>query len=127
MIKGLKYIMRRCYDGYKIYIHNFSYFDRFFMLDVLSKLGKVKLLMRENKMLKLTLSFKTGEENKRVCTLQFLDSCLILPDSLKSLCKSFNVKTKKGYFPLKFLNKADFSINYAGPVPEYDYFYKAYT
>lgn len=127
MAKALKYIMRRMYDGYKVYVHNFSYFDSVFMIDVLSTLGEVKLLMRDNKILKLTFKYKTTESGKRLCTLHFYDSMLILPNSLDSLSKSFNVETKKARFPLKFLNNRDFSINYAGPVPAYDYFYNAHT
>lgn len=126
MTKGLKHIMLRKYDGYKIYIHNFSHFDANFMLDVLSTLGEVKLLMRENKILKLTLKFKTGDNN-RVCSLNFYDSMLILPNSLDALSKCFNVDMKKSHFPLKFLNTENFSNDYKGPVPEYEYFYKAYT
>ena len=127
MAKGLRYIMKRRYDGYKIYIHNFSYFDAIFMIDVLSTLGEVKPLMRDNNMLKLTFKYYTGEDKKRACTLHFYDSMLILPNSLDSLSKSFKVDTRKAHFPLKFLNNSNFSINYVGPVPGYDYFYKAHT
>jgi hypothetical protein len=35
MMKGIKTIMIRKYDYYKIYVHNFSYFDAIFMIDIL--------------------------------------------------------------------------------------------
>lgn len=125
MIAGLKVIMKRKYDTYKIYVHNFSYFDGIFMIDVLSMLGEVKPFMRDNQILKLVFKFKT--DKGRYCTLYFYDSMLLFHDSLDNLSKSFSIKNKKMYFPLMFLNKADFSIKYKGPVPEYKYFPKAFT
>ena len=49
--------------------------------------------------------------------LIFRDSLLLLPSSLRSLCKSFNVKTQKSIFPFG-LN----DINYKGKVPNIDLF-----
>ena len=127
MAEAFKSIMKRKYDGYRIYIHNFSYFDSMFMVDVLSTLGKVTPLMRDSKILKLTFNFSCGHSDKRRCNLYFYDSMLILPNSLESLSVSFNIETPKIRYPLKFLNKDSFSLNYVGAVPEYKYFYKAFT
>src|SRR6266852_3674575 len=87
MMKGIKTIMIRKYDYYKIYVHNFSYFDAIFMIDILSKLGTVKPLMRDNKILKLNFMFdtvneKTNQKNNRKCRLIFYDSYLLLQASL---------------------------------------------
>ena len=49
--------MKRKYDYYKIYVHNFSYFDAIFILDCLTMLGDVKPVIRDNKILKLSLSY----------------------------------------------------------------------
>jgi hypothetical protein len=42
---------------------------------------------------------------------------LLLPSSLRNLCKSFNVLSEKGYFPFKFNN-----IYYKGSFPKFEYF-----
>jgi hypothetical protein len=52
--------------------------------------------------------------NKR---LQFKDSLLLLPSSLKELGLSFNCTTQKEMFPVLFNN-----YNYIGPIPDFKYF-----
>jgi hypothetical protein len=132
MEKALKTIMKRVHHYKKIYVHNFSYFDAIFMSDVLSKLGTVKPLIRDNRFIKLSFSFfnrddKTGILNKKPTTLIFYDSYLLLPFSLDNLSKSFDIKNKKSVFPFGFVNKKDFSFEYTGNIPEYKYFPKAFT
>lgn len=117
----LNSIIHKKYDYYKVYVHNLSYFDSVFILDTLSQLGDVKPLKRDNDILKLTLKFKI-ENTKRICTLVFYDSKLILQDSLRDLSNSFNIEDKKDYFPYGFVNKEDFNIDYKGPVPEFEDF-----
>jgi hypothetical protein len=131
-MKGIKTIMIRKYDYYKIYVHNFSYFDAIFMIDILSKLGTVKPLMRDNKILKLNFMFdtvneKTNQKNNRKCRLIFYDSYLLLQASLNNLSKSFNIENKKSIFPFNFINQKDFSFNYNSYVPEYKFFPGAFT
>jgi hypothetical protein len=125
MANAIRTLMRRKYDNYRIYIHNLSYFDSIFMIDVLSQLGTLYPFMKDNKILKLT--FKYNTEKGRKCVINFYDSLLILPDSLANLSRSFKIETPKSIFPLLFLNREDFNINYIGSVPEYKYFYSAYT
>lgn len=125
MINSIKYLMKRKYDSWKVYTHNFSYFDSIFILSTLSKLGKISLVMRENKILKLTFKFNCN--SKRDYTLTFMDSLLILPDSLSKLSSSFNIETKKLNFPIHLLTKPGLDINYAGKVPEYTLFPNANT
>lgn len=48
----------------KNYVHNFSYFDAIFMMDVLSKLGTVKPLIRDNRFIQLDFSFFTINEKQ---------------------------------------------------------------
>ena len=43
-----------------------------------------------------------------------LDSYLLLPHSLRSLCKAFNISVSKGYFPFGIGD-----INYIGPFPKF--------
>jgi hypothetical protein len=118
--------MLRKYDGYKVYTHNFSYFDGIFIIDILSRLGEVKPFMRNGKILKLTFNFTLPNSNRKY-TLQFMDSLLILPDSLEKLSKYFNNKIMKSFFPHSFLDDNSISINYVGKCPDYKYFPKAYT
>jgi hypothetical protein len=49
-------------------------------------------------------------------TIIFKDSYLLLPLSLRSLCKAFQVETTKGYFPFKVRN-----IFYSGVIPKFEY------
>jgi len=48
--------------------------------------------------------------------LYFLDSLNFLPMSVKSMPKSFDLTSKKGYYPY-FFNTAD-NLDYVGPYPE---------
>jgi hypothetical protein len=132
-MKGIKTIMIRKYDGYKIYVHNLSYFDVIFILDILSILGDVKKpLIRDNRFMKINFIFntvneETNQKNNRKCRLIFYDSYLLLPASLNNLSKSFNIQNKKSIFPFDFVNKKDFDFNYSSYVPEYKFFPGAFT
>ena len=75
----------RKYRGYKIYLHNFSNFDGIFLLKGLSKLGKCSPIINDGKFISLT--FIKNISKKTSYTLHFRDSYLILPSSLKNLCK----------------------------------------
>jgi hypothetical protein len=43
MIKSIRFLMRKKYDIYKIYFHNFSYFDGIFLVKILSNLTDINL------------------------------------------------------------------------------------
>jgi hypothetical protein len=45
--------------------------------------------------------------------LHFRDSLLILPGTLSSLAKNFNVENK-GIFPYKFVNNKNINLDYIG-------------
>lgn len=124
MLKAMKSILIRKYFDYKIYVHNFSYFDAIFMLDTLSKLGTLKPLTRGGKILQLKLSFNTfdnaGKSNKKKGNITFYDSYLLLPSGLDALSKSFNIENKKTFFPFSFIN--DNELNYSGAVPDRKHF-----
>ena len=125
IINAFKSIMKRKYNGYTIYTHNFSYFDAIFLIDTLSKLGKVYPFMRDKKILKLTFKFRLPN-SKREYVLYFMDSLLMLPDSLDKLSNSFNTENKKLKFPIEFLNETNVDISYRGDVPDYSFFAKQY-
>jgi len=130
MRKSLHSLIRDKYNYKKLYIHNLSYFDGIFLLDTLSKLGRVEPTMRDGKILKLKLTCTytdpiTGKDSTII--LIFYDSLLILPASLNNLSNSFNIENKKTIFPFEFINSDSFSFDYSGDVPEYKYFPNAFT
>lgn len=90
---GLKSIMKRKYFGWRVYLHNFSYFDGIFLLRKLAELGKIKNpIINDNKLIQVPFNF--GEKS----TIYFYDSYLLLPDSLKNLAKSFTRLLKSGFW-----------------------------
>jgi hypothetical protein len=100
-----------------VYAHNLSSFDGVFLLKHLFSYGEVRPLLFNGKLIsiKLTVKGNNKSENK---ILLFKDSMLLLPQSLRNLCKAFNVETHKGYFP--------FNLNdtfYSGVFPKYSYLY----
>lgn len=113
---AIKSLMRKEYNGYKVYLHNFSYFDGIFLLSIITSLSpNVNILIRDGKIIDLKVNY--GNKNK----IYFRDSLLMIPMSLDKAAKSFNVENK-GYFPYKFVNKPETKYDYIGPVPTYDYF-----
>lgn len=64
-----------------------------------------------NKILK-NIRFKVNNR-----TIIFKDSLLLLPSSLRKLCKAFNVESSKGHFPFLL-----FDINSVGPFPFFEEF-----
>lgn len=115
---AIRFLMVKNYDGYKIFLHNFSYFDGIFLLKIISGLAnKISLLIRDNRLIDVKVNF--GEKNKY--KIYFRDSLLLLPSKLSKLARSFNV-LNKGMFPYKFVNRKDINFDYIGDVPGYEYF-----
>lgn len=122
---GIQSLMKRKYNGYSVYAHNFSNFDGIFILRILSQLGEVTPIINQGQFIKTTLSWKSeGLKNARPYKLFFKDSYLLVKGSLDSLSKSFNVSHKL-LFPVFFPNKDN--LNYQGTVPERKYFNKIST
>ena len=74
--KAMRDICIRKYKGYKIYIHNLSKFDSYFLIKYLSKIGKIYPIIHKDRIIKC--KFKLNESNYSVT---FLDSYLMLPNS----------------------------------------------
>jgi DNA polymerase type B, organellar and viral len=102
------------YSNHIVYIHNLSYFDGIFLLKTFSSIDdmQIKPLMKDGKIFNIELVYNGIKIN-------FRDSLLMLPNSLRKLAKSFNVEAK-GIFPYSFVNNVD--LNYIGKVPSYKYF-----
>lgn len=120
---AIYYLMKRKYDGYKVYIHNFSYFDAIFMIKTLSDLSdNIKPVIRDGRIIDLRFKFnlKNSSSNKNY-TLYFRDSYLMLPSSLSKLAKQLKVENKS-IFPYQFVNQENVSLDYIGKTPELKYF-----
>lgn len=89
-------------------------FDGYFLIKYLSQLGNCKPIIHKGRI--ISCKFKLLESNYSVT---FMDSFLLLPSSLKDLCKSFNIpkEESKSIFPFHLNN-----INYQGIVPDIKYF-----
>jgi len=113
---AVKFLMKRSYDGSRVYLHNFSNFDSVFFINTLQKLTDhtLKPNRRDGKL--INVQFKFGDYS-----LYFRDSYLILPSSLRKLAIAFNVENK-GYFPHEFLNSENIGLDYVGEVPSIKHF-----
>jgi hypothetical protein len=116
ILTALKSIMIRKYNGFSVYIHNMAKFDIIFLLKHLVKLGDVKPIIHNGRIISINLNFGKDLEYR----LQFKDSYLILLASLAKLTKGFGVETQKSIFPFLFVNEDN--LNYIGEVPEFKYF-----
>lgn len=85
-------IMKRKYNRYKVYLHNFSKFDGVFLLRILTTLSEnIQPIIKDGKIIEIKFYFAEY-------VLVFRDSLLLLPSSLYNLGKVFDVENK-GTFP----------------------------
>lgn len=115
------YDMMTKYNNYTIYVHNFSNFDYYLILDMLKHQDIIKMdpFYKDNKLYSLTLTMKI---NNKVYSITIKDSYLLLSSSLRDLGKDYNVDILKGYFPYSFVNESNLK-NYKGEIPGYQYYY----
>jgi hypothetical protein len=121
---ALNNLFRPKYTGYIVYVHNLSAFDGIFLLYSLSKMSSDK-----EKDIKITPVFKDKSMINKVnfskYTINFRDSYLMLPISLKKLSIQFKVDHVKTVFPYDFLNDKfndNIDLNYTGSIPDVTYF-----
>ena len=93
-----------------VYAHNFSGFDGIHLMRHLLNYGIVEPLLFNGKLYSIKLKLKNGK------TIIFKDSMLLLPLSLRKLCKAFGIEIGKGYFPFLLSN-----IWYSGVLPAFKY------
>jgi hypothetical protein len=112
----LRSLFIKLYHGHIIYVHNLSNFDGIFLLKVLASFQDctVKPQLRKGKMINIKVTYNNGNNY-----VNFRDSLLILPSSLKKLAKSFDVENK-GIFPYNFVTNKN--LSYVGPVPAFKFF-----
>jgi hypothetical protein len=97
-----------------IYAHNLSGFDGVFLMKHLLNYGKVEPLLFNGKLITIKVKIIVSKNESKI--LIFKDSYLLLPLSLRKLCKAFNIELGKGYFPFKLTN-----IFYSGVIPRFEY------
>jgi len=104
-------------NGYTFYAHNLGRFDAVFLIKASFLLDNIEIIpkWKDNKILSISI---TNNENK--CKFKILDSIQMLNGSLDSLCKSFNIINKKGFFPHNFINKDN--LFYIGDTPPHNCF-----
>lgn len=98
LARSLKDIMKRKYNGWSVYLHNFSRFDAIFLINVIVSISdKIKVLKRESEILNINLRF--GRKNQY--SVNFRDSYLLFPVRLRELCEHFKILEKKDFFSSK--------------------------
>lgn len=111
-------LMNDYYTNHVVFAHNFSKFDAIFILKPLIKLAtelglKINIIKRDSDFININISSQsTG------FTINFRDSLLLLPASLRKLAKSFQVQDKS-IFPYEFVNNPNIDMNYSGEVPDF--------
>jgi hypothetical protein len=123
LIAAIKSLMRFKYSGQNVYVHNGSSFDYIFLLRIITQIGKVNPLIKDGKFINLELCWgKINEKtNKHEYSINFRDSLLMLPSSLRKLSKAFNVENK-GHFPFRFVNDPAVSLQYEGLTPKLSFY-----
>jgi len=115
LIAAISSLLRKKYDQYKIYIHNFSHFDSIFMIKVLSNMNlTMSPIIRDGRIIDLKISWKKY-------SIYMRDSYLLLPSSLAKLANNFKVASK-GIFPYQFVNNKNIPLNYRGSVPNKEFY-----
>src|SRR5579859_1697557 len=106
-----------------VYIHNNKNFDSIFILKPLLHSTfdyKFESIQKGKNILSLSITKDSGTKNSIKITLK--DSFMLLPSSLRELCKSYKLDEVKGTFPHNF---ASFSnLNYIGTLPSFEFFEK---
>lgn len=105
-------LLNPAYNGYHVYLHNFSKFDGVFILKSLVQSipgDNIKFLIRDRNLLSVTVSFDygkivNGKTVKRRAHISFHDSLLIVPGSLSKLAINFGVLTKGQFDITKYTN-----------------------
>lgn len=120
MITAIKSLMKRKYHGWNVYIHNLSHFDGIFLLRLITQVGNLKPTLKDGNIINLNLSWKNSN-GKSVYDINFRDSLLLLPNSLRKLSKAFNVENK-GIFPYRFVNDPTISLQYEGLTPNISFY-----
>lgn len=97
-----------------VYTHNFSKFDSHLIDNLFQKFKMETVLNNRDQILSCKVSLNKDSY------IIIRDSLLLLPRSLRHLSNTFNVDTKKSYFPYTFVNEN--TLNYIGDKPLIKYY-----
>lgn len=126
VLEFLTEILKDKYNKHKFYCHNLGGFDVVFILRVILDYNdkvdvpdryEINCIFRDNKIIKLEISKNISGRKHKVT---FVDSYCMLPSSLASLCKSYEIDTVKGIFPYKFSKYNN--LFYVGNTPDIEYY-----
>jgi hypothetical protein len=120
LLTAIRSLLLTKYHSWNIYFHNLSLFDGVFIFKLLAEMPNSKIypILKDGKMINLKLEWLS---NNSKYYINFRDSYLMLPESLRKLSSSFGVE-KKGYFPFSFLNDSLIPLNYEGTIPDFKYY-----
>ena len=112
MRAAVESLLKSKYYNYNIYVHNLSYFDGIFLFntfaEIINENIKINPILKDGKM--ICINVKYYKYN-----ISFVDSCLLLPQSLDKLSKTMAKDQPKYYFPHNFLNdkiNSNVDLNY---------------
>jgi hypothetical protein len=114
-----------------VYFHNNSSFDSLLYMRVLETLHPIRATIHNSKIISISVYAEDPSTVKKGSRARLLydirDSMLILPSSLGSLCKGYNVSTPKEYSPHYFFDlrkgrTIEEILTYKGPKLGYEYY-----
>jgi len=111
------------YHNYKFYVHNLNGYDSVFLLKALINYNlkhnkfKIDCILKDNRIIKLKVSL---QNNKKLISISFVDSLMLLNGSLDKLGKDFGCNNTKGHFPYKFISKNN--LFFVGRTPDLYFF-----
>ncbi len=108
LIAAIKAISIPKYNTYRVYAHNFSSFDGILLLRILNKCGFISPIIKDGKRLSINYKYSSGKSSEKKYSIKFMDSFLILPNSLRKLAISFKTDTQKGNFDVLKINKSNY-------------------
>lgn len=146
------FLLKPKYSGYKVYAHNFSYFDGIFLMKILTEIdGVVKPVIRDGKFIETKIFYDWKKDSKPETNTnnnnnydsnvsneniykeinnkaKYCKHHISFRDSLLLLPAKLSelAKTfgvaKKDLFPYKFVNKSEINFDYVGPLPSLQYY-----
>lgn len=123
LVACLTNLITNC-NGRTVYAHNLAGFDiNLIFLTLHEHFTVSDINSIDNRIISLTAALKVegdSEAQKKIPKITFRDSNKLIPGSLKSLGKSYNVEVVKDIFPYKFVNSDN--LQYNGPIPDIKYF-----
>ena len=112
---AFNYLSHRKFRSWPVYFHNLNGFDLPFIINVLLKSGRVKVIRRDSTIIEIKYYPNVNPKNY----ISIRDSFLLLPGSLDNLSKTFRVDQPKTAFPHNFVN--NHPLDYIGDRPDQSY------